>query len=235
MSHTGLGRIRSSWFLLFSLAPIGCGGDGTSPDPTPDPTELRITVGTTGEDFDLDGYVLWQGSEFWQVPPDTVFTVEVSPGSYTLELEDLADNCSVPAGPEMQAVVGEGQTVGVSWAISCTDLPPAATEVTGTWTGHLSDCECHTIRYVLEQVGDQVPTALVTYANTLQGIENEFIGRGRVSGTTLTIFYQGRRQLPTLGPFVKVMATLVVDGDQLTGKESEQMNLWGAESTLTRQ
>ena len=93
-------------------------GDGLAPPP--DPT-LRVTVTTTGVDYDADGYLM-QGGDVTQsiasVPSVTTYR-SLPPGSYELHLEGLAANC-VMDGPDVVPVtIVEGHLSSVTFRVQC--------------------------------------------------------------------------------------------------------------------
>lgn len=209
------------------------------PPPPPSNGSIRVTTTTTGEDLDLSAYlatVTGQAQERIELNDDVTMS-SIPAGSQTVRLEHVADNCSVEGGASRQVSVTGGSTTDVSFSVSCAALPPAEVDVTGTWSGPIEGTDKRsgatstgTLIYELEQDGDDV-TAAITY--DFGGGANDYVGVGRVSGNTLTIFSLGFEFEE--GRPSKVTATLDVDGDEMTGSDEEQDDFWEATMTLTRQ
>lgn len=196
---------------------------------------VRVMTRSMGDDLDLSAYVIATEDERRRIElNDTVEFADVVPGTFRVELDDVADNCAVTGGAVREIEVTAGDTSLVAFEVSCGALPPAEVNVTGTWIGitdWTSKGETVTITYVLEQTGDDVTASTLQYHNEELGVTNTFSGIGRVYGHTLTIFYLG---VGTPVGTSKVIGTFQV-GDQMSGEEVEQLGYWGARVTLTRQ
>jgi hypothetical protein len=94
-------------------------GDG--PTPPADPT-LRVSVRTTGVDFDPDGYVLQGGEVEWEVDAAASITVYrvLAPGSYQIRLDGLAANCGFDGPDVVPVTITEGRLSSVSFQVQCT-------------------------------------------------------------------------------------------------------------------
>lgn len=82
---------------------------------------LEVTVATTGEDVDADGYTLTLdgGASRPLAVNGTVTFFDLSPGSHHVQLGDLADNCEL-SGPGTRTVtVVAGDTAAVVFAATC--------------------------------------------------------------------------------------------------------------------
>jgi hypothetical protein len=93
---------------------------GGSKNPAPDVTtgQIKVTVTTAGGDRD-DMYWLAAGSSRTQLFHDGAFTVTLPPGPATVELSDVAGNCSVDGGPTLTVQVVRATTVNVSFHVVC--------------------------------------------------------------------------------------------------------------------
>ena len=163
------------------------------------------------------------------------------PGNYTVQLDDVADNCSVVGGATKQVTVTEGATTDAVFSVTCTALPPAAIDVTGTWIGEATEISnwssgsVATITYVLQQTGDSVTASSMDFIGTNAGSAlRSFpsVGVGRVSDTTFTLFsivpIEG-------GRFQRLTRTLTVSGNQMAGGTTEQSGPYTDLSALTKQ
>jgi hypothetical protein len=189
-----------------------------------------VSTTTTGDDFDLDGFVVRVAGELERA--DASGTVEfrtLSAGTHTVQLDDVADNCSVDGGDTRQVTLAPGATT-VAFSVTCVALPPATVDVTGTWIGGYDPdgqgMAGRILTYMLVQNGDEV-TGLIGY-----GSPGEYSGVGRVSGSTLSLFYLG---LEHESGRYRVTATLEVSGNDMSGNDTEQLGLWAAVVALTRQ
>jgi len=82
---------------------------------------LRVTTATTGADLDPDGYTLLvNGVGMGSIGVNTALTVSgLEPGTVTLDLADVAPNCTtLPATPQSLSIV-EDQTTQAAYAVSC--------------------------------------------------------------------------------------------------------------------
>jgi hypothetical protein len=87
----------------------------------PDIGTLRISVGTTGGDLDLDGYtVAVAGGSPQSVSVNgTVVVRGLAAGSHDVTLGDVASNCTVSGPNPRAAAVTRGDTTPVSFAVAC--------------------------------------------------------------------------------------------------------------------
>jgi hypothetical protein len=121
----------------------GCGGEGLV---DPDTGTLQIATATSGPEPDADGYTLQIDAQ----PPEEIglsATVErtgLAPGNYTLELGELAANCSVTGGNPRTVTVSRGETTTVTFAVVC-GATTGAIAVKSTTLGNASDPDGYTI------------------------------------------------------------------------------------------
>ncbi len=132
---TGIGprALPAALILILSLA--ACGGESLSgpggPATTPPPAaeravgDLQVTVATNGEDADPDGYTLILSraenhAEARTISADGTATfANLSPGTYTVELDDVAYNCAVAGGNPRAANVAAETTFEMSFSVGC--------------------------------------------------------------------------------------------------------------------
>ena len=196
-----------------------------------------MTTTSVGEDLDLSAYVAAVGQDRRRMDLDGVVAFGSLPaGDYFVDLDDVAENCSVSGSAARQVNVTAGNATDVTFDVSCTALPPAEVDVTGTWVGTYIAVDPETgqevsgtpgtLTYVLEQDGDDVTASTIQYAGPA------FEGVGRVSGSTFTLFFLGRETAQGPG---RMNATLEISGDEMVGSEREQLDDWAANTELTRQ
>ena len=114
--HSSL-RALAVWLGLAGFAQA-C-GDGPTPPSAP---TLRVSVRTTGVDFDPDGYVLHGGEAEWGVAAVASVTVYrvLPPGRYQIRLGGLAGNCGFDGVDAVPVTITEGQLSSVSFQVQCT-------------------------------------------------------------------------------------------------------------------
>jgi dipeptidyl aminopeptidase/acylaminoacyl peptidase len=108
---------------LFTAAGIfaACGDStGTDPDPDPQTGAITVTTATTGTDPD-DGYsVLIDGTARGTIGPSASVTVSnIAPGSRTVELQGINENCTATGGTSVTVTVTAGETATADFAITC--------------------------------------------------------------------------------------------------------------------
>jgi hypothetical protein len=82
---------------------------------------VRVTVNTTGGDLDLDGYALTvdAAGQLRIAVTGTMFLSDLPTGPHDVELIGVAANCAVAGQNPRSVIVRGGETVEVSFAISC--------------------------------------------------------------------------------------------------------------------
>jgi hypothetical protein len=82
---------------------------------------IEVSVSTTGEDQDPDGYdVVIDGGAPSQIGVNGTTTAGgLTPGDHTVALEDVASNCSVSGGASRTVSVTADQTTAVSLDVTC--------------------------------------------------------------------------------------------------------------------
>jgi hypothetical protein len=106
-----------------ALATVRCGSDArTGPgDPT---SRLELTAATTGDDLDPNGYTATlDGSATQQLPTNGSVTFSnLSAGSHTIRVADVAANCAVQGNHPRTIVVQAGQKTSTTVEITCAGL-----------------------------------------------------------------------------------------------------------------
>lgn len=119
-------RRRRTLSLLLALILVACSESGPANGPSgPQPTTgtIQLSVVTTGVGLDDDGYTLTLvgvGSQSIATGASVSFS-DLSPGSYTFELTDLASNCAVTSESLVWSVTA-GQTTQATIEVECGHL-----------------------------------------------------------------------------------------------------------------
>jgi plastocyanin len=114
-------RVRIDAVLLvlaLVLAAAGCDGSPTGESGI---GSLRVSVSTTGEDLDLDGYVVrvdGVDSQTVSVAGTQVFS-NLAAGEHLVELSGVAENCLASPGNSRSVTVVGGETAEVVFALDC--------------------------------------------------------------------------------------------------------------------
>jgi hypothetical protein len=182
------------YFLLALVAGLlgaAC-TDGVAP---PASGVLQLSVTTTGDDPDSDGYLVRVDSGPAQpVPPDGSVTIPgVTAGSHSVGLSGLAANCAVGGADPRAVTIAAGDTAHVVFTVACNPLIGGAAEVAGVWdwTEHFDDptaggtCDdTGTYVFVVSGTGfsgtsDQVGTCVTPFGP----LNNTLLGYPVVAGT----------------------------------------------------
>ena len=103
--------------LVFMASWLACGGDDLV---APATGQITVTVSTSGEEPDADGYTL---SSRWpagaSIEPNGTGTLTVAEGDHTVELGGLAANCSVAEGLNRGVRVMAEQDTPVAFDVVC--------------------------------------------------------------------------------------------------------------------
>lgn len=125
--------------LVLALLLVAAGCDGSPPTGESGIGSLRVSVSTTGEDLDLDGYVLrvdGVDSQSVSVAGAQVFS-DLAAGSHLVELSGVAENCLASNGNSRSVTVVSGGTSEVAFAVDCVAIPSGQASVTiyaaGPW------------------------------------------------------------------------------------------------------
>jgi hypothetical protein len=105
-----------------ATALLSCGEKDVGPsDPR---SELEVVVATTGENLDPDGYaVRLDGSKNQSVSVNgTVTFSDLTAGSHSVELLDVAGNCSLIGSNPTLVTISSGVRVSLTLAVTCSAL-----------------------------------------------------------------------------------------------------------------
>ena len=111
---------RGCMVVALLVVLVGCDDD----DPVgPDTGTLEFSVTTTGEDLDPDGYTLDLdgGAMTESIEVNGSATLEdMEAGDHTVELTDVAANCTVDGDNPRTVGVESGATETVEFSVACT-------------------------------------------------------------------------------------------------------------------
>lgn len=173
---TASGRLPLASLGLAML--LGCGGADIM---TPSTGVIAVTVATSGDEADPDGYTL----SLDDLSGTSIGLAEsreltVTAGNHTLELSGLADNCAVQGdgGPRRSVSVSGGSTVPVEFDVVCGSTTGALTVTTAT-TGSALDPDGYTV--TVDQGSPQpiAPSGTLTVPNLAPG--NHTVGLSGVA------------------------------------------------------
>lgn len=110
---------------LFVLLPLvtlsAC--DASGPEPTA-PGAVRVVTVSSGDDVDWNGYeVIASSGSRTVVEPNGTVLLDAPPGTASIELGDVAGNCAVAGANPATADVPAGDTVDVTFSITCAAHP----------------------------------------------------------------------------------------------------------------
>lgn len=81
---------------------------------------LMVSVSTTGGDADLDGYALdVDGRVSVRMAPASVQQLTLDAGRHVVELTEVAANCAVQGESAREVVLGDGESVDLSFQVAC--------------------------------------------------------------------------------------------------------------------
>lgn len=119
---------RTIILVAMAIFVWSCGGSDNptssdpEPNPKPEPTTgtIEITTQTTGKDKD-DAYTITvNGSNSTSADSsDTVYLTNLEEGSYKMQLNDIAENCSVDGDNPKNVSVTAGDTTATSFDVEC--------------------------------------------------------------------------------------------------------------------
>ncbi len=116
---------RAFTALACLLALSGCSGSTTGPTQNPPPGSgsttgtLQIVTSTDGLMIDPDGYTVAVGTKTLNMNPVDTASLDLAPGTVSIQLTGQADNCTPHAAPDTSAVITSGQTTQVVLAVTC--------------------------------------------------------------------------------------------------------------------
>ncbi|MEE8572479.1 MAG: tetratricopeptide repeat protein, partial [Gemmatimonadota bacterium] len=210
---------------------------------------LIVSIGETGEDLDLNGYVvridlsrdsntLWQGDPLTRkIHGGASATFSgLTPGSHTAHLIDLWTNCAVDGSDTQKFTVQPGETSVAVFDVVCEAAESATVDVTGAWAGRYETILPSVVGdafFELEQVGDDVVGSYELRFDDEGASPASGEVAGRVAGNLLTLFadYPGElNHNPGRMHFF-----LEADGAELEGPWSWDGYMAFGTMTLTRQ
>src|SRR6266571_4708 len=115
---------------------------------------LTVTTSTTGSNLDPDGYtVVVDGSQSQAIGINTSVTFSgLSPGNHSVQLNGLAQNCTVSSNPRTVSITA-GTTTTTTFSVSCTATTTGTLSVTTATTG-----QNQPTGYTLNVTGPSFPT-----------------------------------------------------------------------------
>ena len=130
------------------LALTACGDDDEGPtEPGTAVGSVEVTVSTSGDEQDSDGYTLTLGDDNQSVSVNGSATFEDKPtGEYSLELTGMADNCSVDGENPRNVQVSDGSTTQASMAVTC-EATVGSAEIAVTTSGEQQDQDGYTLAF----------------------------------------------------------------------------------------
>jgi hypothetical protein len=111
------------WMAMAILVAMFAACDDDDPV-APGTGEIEVTIATTGDGTDDDGYVvrLDEDEATEDVDVDDELTFEdVEAGSHTVELTDVASNCTVDGDNPRNVTVESGEAAPVEFAVTCAE------------------------------------------------------------------------------------------------------------------
>src|SRR5256885_3641470 len=106
---------------------------------------LKVTTSTTGSDLDPDGYtVVVDGSQSKAIGINSSVTFSgLSPGDHSVQLNGLAQNCTVSSNPRTESIT-VGNTTTTTFSVSCAPTTGSLAVTTNT-TGSNVDPDGYTL------------------------------------------------------------------------------------------
>src|SRR2546430_152559 len=106
---------------------------------------LKVTTSTTGSDLDPDGYtVVVDGSQSKAIGINSSVTFSgLSPGDHSVQLNGLAQNCTVSSNPRTESIT-VGNTTTTTFSVSCAPTTGSLAVTTNT-TGSNLDPDGYTL------------------------------------------------------------------------------------------
>ena len=120
-------RIRPPFRAVCLALVAACGGDNSlvTPPPTTGMSTILIALFTTGSLPDPDGYRVVLDQNITHVvaaSESATLSLTVVPGTHSIELTDVAENCVVSGGLSRVIATSAHGTTGVSFRVSCPRL-----------------------------------------------------------------------------------------------------------------
>jgi TolB protein len=125
-------RLRVAAWMFPAILGSACGGPAEPPEP--ETGAIRLTVSTTGEDLDPDGYTysLDGGTPIRVAGSSTVLLANVAVGTRRLVFADVAGNCEALSPTTASVAVTGDATSEVSFEVACDVRLTIRTNTTGS-------------------------------------------------------------------------------------------------------
>ena len=136
--------LLSGSLLFVALPALGCSGDSLTVPETAG--TLAITTSISGPEPDADGFsVQIDGGPAQPIGATaTLTTPELTPGDHTVQLSDMAGNCSVAGDNPRTVSVTAGETATVTFAVTC-GVTTASLSIAAVTSGPSPDADGYTI------------------------------------------------------------------------------------------
>lgn len=160
---------RLTFALTISAAALGCdGGGGVTVPPTTG--TLEITTSTSGAEQDADGYSVQidAGPTRGIGGAATLSTADVTAGTHTVQLGEVAANCTVSGDNPRTVSVTAGETTTVSFAVTC-NATTGSLSITSATSGPSPDPDGYTISIDGADRGALGVNAAVTISGLVPG------------------------------------------------------------------
>ena len=93
--------------------------------------DLTVSASTTGATPDPNGYsVTIDGGQSRSITNNGSTTYSLAPGSYTVQIGDVASNCTVTGGTSRTVTVSSSQQTTVTFTVTCPTPPPVTGDLT---------------------------------------------------------------------------------------------------------
>jgi len=162
--------VGNRWVIVLIALSWGLGACDEETPTGPTVGAVRVTATTTGSDVDADGYTASLDGGAGLALPATggeVFFSNVSPGTSSVELTDIAANCSVTGSNPASVTVTAGDTATAAFDLVCTAVSSDLV-VTTTTTGDSIDADGYQVVVGTDSTAIGVNDT-VTFANVTAG------------------------------------------------------------------
>ena len=162
--------VGNRWVVVLIALSWGLGACDEETPVGPTVGSVRVTATTTGADLDADGYTAaLDGGAGLALPANggEVFFSNVSPGTSSVELTDIAANCTVSGSNPASVTVTAGDTATVAFDVACTAVASDLV-VTATTTGDSIDADGYQVVIGSDSTAIGVNDT-VTFANVTPG------------------------------------------------------------------
>jgi hypothetical protein len=133
---------------------------------------IEVAVSTTGADVDLDGFSVSVdgGIQQFVAPGARVTLADLAPGSHSVRLSGLAENCRVVGTNPRAVVVGSDGNASVDFEVSCSRATTGGFMIFVGTAGEPADSD----GYILAVAGAELrpigPSAIETFVDLVPGV-----------------------------------------------------------------